>query len=313
MNQRTVFCFALATAAAIAMADTVLYSGQPIASTGITLTSWGGGKIEEARDVSLAGGAALKLLTTNLFQGGLISFANPIDLSSAGSSKENVLAIGVWIASSSSAPAGGGGGGGGIGPSPAGGGGKGGGVSVGGGFESGPPQGGGDSARTAPVMTKVRMVIKTSDGKLSEAIIPVSGSGKWIRTGIPVAMIPGFSKTNKMVSAIAVSGDAPAYFYVGEIRVLADQTPIQGYLLTGEQNLGRGTEITLSGAAESGFCPVEFVWDFNDKDGLQDDSIGQTVSHKFRIPGEFNVTLTIRDLYGVKKPWRGTVKVVVNP
>ncbi len=162
-------------------------------------------------------------------------------------------------------------------------------------------------------MTKLRMVIKTSDGKLSEAILPVNSSGRWVRTSIPVKLIPGFSKSNHMISAIAVSGDAPAYFYIGEIRVTTDTTPIQGSINNTELNIGRGTDVTLTGNAESGITPVEFVWDFDSKDGLQDEAIGQSIVHRFRIPGHFMVTLTVRDIYGVKKPWTGTFHVTVNP
>lgn len=300
-------------------ADTYLYAGQPVSETGIGLSSWGGGKIVEMKDVSLAGGNALRVQTTNFFQGGLLQFPKPIDLTTAFQDKNNLLAIGVWVADNQASAGGGGGvnpGGGGGRMGGGEGGGRMGGGRMAGGLGAEPPSGGGTTS--APKnMSEMRVVIKTSDGKLSEAILPIGQAGgsvnKWVRTGIPINQIPGFAKTNKQITAIAASGNAPAFFYIGEVRVAVDQTPIQGVLGNSDMNIGRGTDVTLYGSAEAGMTPVEYVWDFDAKDGLQEEARGQAVTHKFRLPGEFKVTLTIKDKYGLKQPWTGTFNVTVNP
>lgn len=310
---KNAFLIAGATCAILAFAslqNQSLYNGQPLSETGITLTSWGGGKISEAKDVSLAGGSALKVETTNFFQGGMIQWPKPIDVSSASQSKDSLLGIGVWIVIPAGAEGGGAVGGGG---DPSGGGNKfgSGGASVG--SIGGGQASGGAGAKPQLRMGRLRIVIKTSDGKLSEAIAPVNASGRWVRTSIPIDRIPGFAKSNRQIAAMAISGDAPAYFYIGEIRVTTDQTPIQGSINNTDLNIGKGTEVILSANAEAGLTPVEFVWDFDAKDGLQEEAWGQAIRHKFRIPGDFVVTLTIRDPYGLKKPWTGTMRVTVNP
>ncbi len=43
------------------------------------------------------------------------------------------------------------------------------------------------------------------------------------------------------------------------------------------------------------------------------DAEGQIVKRKFRVPGEYTITLTISDAFGLKQPFQTTIKVTVNP
>ncbi|MDQ2986710.1 MAG: PKD domain-containing protein [Armatimonadota bacterium] len=292
-----------------------LYNGQPLANSGGSVVSWGGGKIEETAETSLAGGRSLKVETSNLFQGGVLKLGAPADLSVFASGNKDFLTIGLFVVDFSGAS----GGGGGETPNPGGamGGGRGGGGRMGGAPAGGggAPVGGGaaPTAVTVARMENLRLVITTTDGKLSEAMLPIRSVGKWIQAGIPVSMIPGFAKTNKTIQSIAVSGDAPTYFYLGEIKVSQDVSPIQGQIHNTALNVGRGTEVVLQATADGGTTPLVFSWDFNSTDGVQDEATGQAVRHKFRLPGTFKVTLTVKDIYGVKTPWVGTLDVTVNP
>jgi len=292
-----------------------LYNGQPLANSGGSVVSWGGGKIEETTEASLAGGRSLKIETGNLFQGGVVKFGAPADLGAFAASKKDLLTLGVFIVdfsgvSGSSGGSEGGSGGGGM---FSGGGGRRGGMSAGGQRGGGetPPATAGSTA--IPRLERLRLVITTTDGKLSEAMLPVRSAGKWVQAGIPVSMIPGFAKTNKVIQSIAVSGDAPSYFYVGEIKVSTDESPIQGHIHNEALNIGKGTEVVLQGSADGGATPLIFSWDFNSRDGVQEDSTGAAVRHKFRAPGTFQVTLTVKDIYGIKTPWVGTLNITVNP
>jgi hypothetical protein len=297
-----------------------LYNGQPLANSGGSVVSWGGGKIEETSEASLAGGRSLKVETNNLFQGGVVKFGAPTDLSGFAASKKDLLTIGVFVVDFSGVSGGSMGGTSGGGGVAMGGsrGGRGGGMSAGGGQRGGMGVGGGTTppaggSAAVPRLENVRLVITTTDGKLSEVMLPIRSAGKWIQAGIPVSMIPGFAKTNKMIQSIAVSGDAPSYFYVGEIKVATDDSPIQGHIHNEPFNVGKGTEMVLQGSADGGATPLVFSWDFNSSDGVQEDATGAAVRHKFRIPGTFEVTLTVKDIYGIKTPWVGKLKVTVNP
>jgi hypothetical protein len=290
---------------------TGIYNGQPLANSGGSIVSWGGGKIEETGETSLAGGRSLKIETNNMFQGGVLKLGAPSDLNASAAANKDLLVIGIYVPDYSGVSSGGGapastGGGGTLGR-----GGRRGGMSAGAGAPQEPA--GGATPSEIPRMEHIRLVIVTTDGKKSEAILPIRSVGKWVQTGIPVSMIPGFAKTNKTIQSISMSGDAPSYFYVGEIKVTQDVSPIQGQIHNQPLNVGKGTEVVLQSTADGGSTPLIFIWDFNSTDGLQEDATGQAVRHKFRQPGTFKVTLTVKDIYGLKQPWVGTLDVTVNP
>ncbi|MCW5946263.1 MAG: PKD domain-containing protein [Fimbriimonadales bacterium] len=304
--------FAIAATMLTGVQDTVslsLYGGQPLAQAGISIAPWGGGAIEESSANSISGSNSLLVRTATYFQGGTIKFAQPVNLAPHFANRENMLQVSVFVMRTAAATSGGGGGGGLTG--------GGGGLMGGGGMTAG-----GGSGTTQPTtsiknMETLRVVIRTTDGKAAEGYYPLATAAgsveRWRRVGIPLVAIPGFADTNKEVASISVSGDAPASFYLGEVRVVTDQTPIQGTLSHRELNLGRGQEVTLWATAEAGFSILEYAWDFDDKDGLQDESRSQVLVHRFRVPGEYTVTCTIRDKYGFKQPWQGTIRVTVNP
>lgn len=284
--------------------DISVYSGQALGD-GIRAQSWGGGTIQESTEVTLLGAHSLKITTATFHQGGILEFSQPIDVAAASNAKENLLAVAVWVIENKGTVGGSGSGGG---PS------TGGGPTTGGGTSG---QGGSTAPRAPKQMTHLRLLIRTSDKKLSEAILPLataSGStGKWRRVGIPLSAIAGFQKTNKQIVGVGLAGDAPATFYLGEVRVVNDQTPIQGFLPKTSMNLALGDEATLWVSAEAGLSILDVAWDFDAKDGIQDEAIGQVIYHRFRLEGTFTVTCTIRDAFGLKAPWTGTIQVVVNP
>ena len=130
---------------------------------------------------------------------------------------------------------------------------------------------------------------------------------------VPLQAILGLDRTNKQISAFAVSGDATSTFYVGDLRVINDTTPIRGEPNVRSINLALGEEVTLTAYGEAGSSILRYTWDFDDADGVQVDAEGQSVKRKFRKAGTYNITLTINDFYGLKQPYTTTIKAVVNP
>lgn len=189
-------------------------------------------------------------------------------------------------------------------------------------------QGGMGASTGAPTLTTVRMIVATTDGKKSEAYLPLPSNASsaergWKTVAIPLQAINGFDRTNKTIKEITFSGDVTTTFYVGDVRVVEDPTPIRGDVYTTfngvtsstrrSYNLALGDRLTFTGGGEGGASVLEYAWDFNGADGIQDDAVGQTVTHQFRNAGKFTVTLTIRDKYGLKPPTKSSVDVVVNP
>lgn len=301
--------------AAPAQVDYSVYAGQPLATEQITLQAWGSGSGEESTERSAAGQHSIKVTTSGYFQGVVLNLGRKPDLKPYASNRENLLVFSVFPVEVQAGAGGASGGGSGVRPGGMGGGGG----ATGAGVGAAGAGGGGSASSTRPTkqMENLRVLIWTTDGKATEVFLPLTSAGKaagrWVRVGIPVAAIPRLDQTNMVVDRIAVSGDARTIFYLGEIRVVTDSTPIQGFLDRKEMNLARGDEVLLTASAEAGYSVLEYAWDFDASNGVQDDATGPAVYHRFRIPGEYVVTCTIRDKYGLKSPWTGTIKVTVNP
>ena len=176
----------------------------------------------------------------------------------------------------------------------------------------------------------MRIIINTTDGMKSEAFVPaattVSVDRGWKQAGIPLQAIKGFDKTNKIVKTISFSGDVSTAFYLGDIRVINDRTPIKAETSFKTAVIGINNELTFSATGYGGSSVLKYTWDFDDADGIQADAEGQVVKYRFRTAsndqknpaslrpnGEFTVTLTVSDTYGLKDPYVTTIKVKVNP
>lgn len=184
------------------------------------------------------------------------------------------------------------------------------------GAPGGLPGRGQGSSGTQTDLKTVRLVITTTDDLKSEAYVPVSTSisaeDGWRKVGIPLKAIRGFERTNKKVKEITVSGDSNGSFYLGDLRVVNDPTPIRAEPTERSVNLAVNDIKTLSVRGEGGSSVLRYTWDFDDSDGIGIDAEGSTVQHKFRKPGTYTVTVTVGDEYGLKDPYTTTIKVKVN-
>lgn len=174
--------------------------------------------------------------------------------------------------------------------------------------------GGGNTA--APTLRNVRLVVTTTDNLRSEAYIPVatsiSAQDGWRQAGIPLKAIRGFERTNKTIREITVASDSTGSFYLGDLRVVNDPTPIRAEPSVRSLNLALNDITPLSAIGEGGSSVLRYTWDFDDKDGISVDAEGPNVTHKFRKPGDFIVTVTVQDEYGLKDPYSTTIRVKVN-
>ena len=325
-------------AAAQGDGTTILYRpGVPLTEQSITVKSWGGGICTETDDTAYEGTKSVRVTTRNFYQGGTFLFGKNVDLASSFSDKNNLLRITYKPLDSATGSTGGVGGG--VRP-PSGGGGDGGGALGGGqggrgggnipsGGSGGPGLGGGGASGAASTLKSIRMIITTTDGKRSEAILPAATSSSndrgWKQAGIPLQAIRGFDSTNKIIKSIGFAGDVSTAFYIGDMRVLNDKTPVRGEPNFRTLQTFKNAENVFSATGFGGSSVLKYTWDFDDADGIQVDAEGQAVRYKYRIAsddaanpgsirkdGVFIVTLTISDAYGLKEPYSTQIKVKVR-
>lgn len=329
---------------AVAQSTAVLYSPVRTAKDqGIALRGWGSGIITETDETAYEGANSLRVSSRNFFQGGVIRFEKPVDVNGDFAEKSNLLRLTYKVVEAGGATGGGrnapGGGRGGLGAGGSSGGGSrgpgggapGGGI-PGGGFPGGGIPGGGfpgggipgaggglgGAQAATPALKTLRAIVTTTDGKKSEVYIPVTSTAKndrgWSTLAVPLQAITGLDRTNKQISEIAFAADDTVTFYVGDLRVVSDTTPLRGETdAKGTLNIGATETRTFRAYGSGGASVLKYTWDFDDSDGIQIDAEGQTVKRRFRKPGTYTVTLTVSDYFGLKQPYTSTFKVTVNP
>jgi hypothetical protein len=318
---KSVLSLGLMVASVVATAQvipTTLYApARSVKDQKIGLQGWGSGTIAETDGIAYAGTMSIRVSSRNYFQGGTMTLGDPKDLAKKYDDKGNLLRLTFfledagWIygvVDKNAAKSGGSGL-----------------IGVGGGatmFDTGVKTDRyfSPSIPFKPKIKQVRIIITTSDGKKSEAYVPIGTSQSaanalgWRALSLPLQAINGFDRTNKIVQSISVSTDSVATMYIGQIDVVTDDTPIRGEVENVTKlNLALGDEVTLTSRGEGGSSVLIYTWDFDDTDGIQIDEEGQVIKHKFRKAGTFKVTLTVGDKYGLKKPFVTSFPVVVNP
>src|SRR5437016_6081141 len=79
---------------AVAQGPKVLYSpGRDIKDQGIGITAWGSGVISQTDEAAFEGTMSVRVSTRNFFQGGILNFSQPIDVSEAFNDKANLLRL----------------------------------------------------------------------------------------------------------------------------------------------------------------------------------------------------------------------------
>src|SRR5205807_8924123 len=129
--------------------------------------------------------------------------------------------------------------------------------------------------------------INTNDKQKSEVYItlpPAQPSKPWRSVAIPLQAINGFSKTNKVIESIGLSGDTTSTYYVGGLMILTDPTPITSEIRSPhrEVNLALGDTVRFIGVGYGGATILRYTWDFDNSAGLEEDAIGQSVDHRSR-------------------------------
>ncbi len=325
----------------------VLYQGEPTSASGVKLSSWGSGMItEDAKGVYGTGSMSLRIVSHGLYQGASVQLGKTVDLGKFVENKSAYLSFVVFPPAPPAATTAGGagigrgvgkgsglggppsGGSGSLGSESGGGEGSGGQGSYGGRSESGGIQGSKSLTvkyQTPHAMQNMRVVLVTSTGRQLEMLLPFDSAvddGPWKRVSIPVSVIPGLKAEDAKIKEIRLFGDSPGIMRIGNIAVVVDQTPITVDPLP-NRDLARLASHEFRVIARGGITPLEVSWDWDASDGIQEEAQGRVVTHQFRKESPYDqttnkildniVTVTVRDLYGIKKPVSMKFAIHVTP
>lgn len=335
-----------ALAAGQGEAGTFIYRGDTSQVSGITVSSWGSGTVEEDTKLAYSGVQSLRITTQGLYQGAQITLGTPVDLGPYLTNKGAFLQFTVRLPGDTSGrggflggrggfpggfpggpggfPGGPGGFPGGPGGFPGGPGGLQGGGRGGfpGGFPGAPGGFGGRGARgqtggsqAAEPLSQLRVLLISDSDKAVEFMLPIAygrNDGQWRQLNIPITAISGLKADNARIKEIRIFGDSPTTFWLGRIGVALDATPITVGRMA-DKFIPRNARDRFAASANGGLSALKYTWDFNAADGLQDEMEGRAVTHSFFKSGEYTVTVTVSDYYGIKPSAKSSIHVRVTP
>ena len=305
----------------------VIYRGEDVKTSGLKIAGFGSGTIEESSTQVYGGASSLKIVTHGAYQGGSLTFSKPVDIGSYVANKfaylqfdillQEALATTTAQGSSSSS----------VGGSQnsyaqyTSGRGK-------GGFGGGAASGGGATATRLNYdkerkISSFRTVLTTSSGKKHEFLLDMKyavDDNNWKQLNIPISKIPGLDASDGQITGVQLYGDAPGAFFLGNISVTEDSTPITLDEIGEKSAVAKLDVYTYRASARGGATPLLYSWDWDASDGIQEEAEGRAVLHAFRkastvgtVNKPFTVTVTVRDLYGIKAPVSTSFKVYVTP
>ncbi len=309
-----------------------LFRGDPKAISGITVSGWGSGTVEEDSNNHISGTHSYKIQTHGLYQGASLKFTKPVNLGGYVNNKNAFLQFTIKVIESGTTPRRSGGIGGGGFPGAGGGGfpGAGGGGfpggQGGGGFPGGGRGGqgglaGGQQSKKTQYqdpkeIQNIRVQLVNTQGKGMDLLLPLDkgiDNDGWTALSIPVAAIPNIKADNAEIGEIRVFGDQAGLMYVGQVRVAIDATPIAAERIEDKPAIPRATKYTYRVKASGGILPLKVSWDFDDSDGIQEEKEGRAVIHAFQKSGVYTVTVTVSDAYGLRTPVVRKFRVNVTP
>lgn len=260
----------------------------------ITFGGWGGGICRESNQNALSGPRSIEITPRGFYQGGRLDFTEPVDLTTYFRGSDYYLQMvtrfrGVRAVNDPWA------------------------------IDLAPPGStdiyAGSSTSGKPIR-RVQVILFLESGKGMETQVDVSSyrlqEDGWMVISLPFAALKGdLNISEYKMRRLALTGDGTEAFHIGEIRVMKDSTPLEAYAGE-EKETGRNYSIVFHGTAKTGASAVKYSWDFDKNDGIQEQAVGELVSYRYNQAGEFTATLTVTDIFGIKKPAISTVRVKIN-
>lgn len=264
--------------------EVYIYRGEPLSQLGVTVGSWGSGRAVESSEKVLIGNKSIKITTQGLYAGGRIDFPQPVALFTDGIDPKRYVVFAFYFDDVKTVD-------------PA----------------AGSPYAYEVEPYTVPSAGKVRFVFVSDTGvKISAEQLtnPLDPDDNWCRVAVPLAKFKlpeGVSEFR--LKRLLISTDLPTTLYLGEIRIVTDNTPIKVEPLESETVVVYD-EVLFDPRADGGLSSLKFSWDFDASNGIQEESTERVGRFIYTRGGEFTVTLTVSDVDGLKEPV--TVKTTVT-
>ncbi|OIO98043.1 MAG: hypothetical protein AUJ96_21970 [Armatimonadetes bacterium CG2_30_66_41] len=145
----------------------------------------------------------------------------------------------------------------------------------------------------------------------------------WVHLDIPLAEAVSSQNVSGSLRRIALLGDGEGEVYVGQALLALDPDPLDFVIKAGT---GAEDEITVRAGEPVDFYLeakkgrrglIRYTWDFDDKDGIQEDHVSATPEETVPVTkeqaGTYTLTVTAHDRDQVKENRQQTFKLIVQP
>jgi hypothetical protein len=265
--------------------EVFIYRGTPLAQSGITVGSWGSGKASEAADTTkvLTGSKSIKIVTQGLYAGAKIDFSQPVSLYTDGVESNRYFACAFSFDAVET-------------------------VNPGKdiySYDIDPYQ--------IPKVDQLRFVFVSDTGVEVEAVEqtnPLDPDDNWCRIAVPLAKFRGASVAKEFrLKKLLVFSSVPATFYLGEAKLVTDDSPIRVDPLS-PQTVAMMDDVLFESKAVGGVSSLKYSWDYDSSNGIQDEANTSVGRITYTKGGDYTVTLTVSDADNVKAPV--TVKTTIS-
>jgi hypothetical protein len=282
---------ALSATSALGQKEVYIYRGAPLSQSGIAVGNWGSGRASESTEHVLAGSQAIKILTQGLYAGGRLEFAQPVALFTGGINPKHYVVFTFFFNDVQTVDLS---------------------AQTGNWYDIDP--------YTIPRAARVRFVFESDSGLAVSAEQPtgiLDPDDNWLRVAVPLAKL-GLPEdiTEFRLKRLVITTDGPgtattpATMFLGEAKLVEDDQPIKVDPI-GSQTIALGDEVVLVGEATGGVSSLKYSWDWDARNGVQDETLDRIGRCTYTRGGDYTVTLTVSDIDGLKKPVSVTGKITV--
>jgi len=162
-----------------------------------------------------------------------------------------------------------------------------------------------------PKATHVRFVFESDTGlsvSVEEPTGVIDPDDNWLRIAVPMSKLklPADVKEFRLKRlVIATDGPGtsttPATMFLGEAKIVEDDQPIKVDPI-GSQTIALGDEVVLLAEARGGVSSLKYSWDWDARNGIQDETVGKIGRCTYTKGGDYTITLTVSDVDGIKTP-----------
>ncbi len=279
---------AVAAQGAVSDREVYIFRGSPLAQSGISVGSWGSGKAIESADSTriLAGSKSIKITTQGLYAGARIDFVQPVALFTEGIDPTRYVVFAFYFDDQQT-------------------------IDPGAGtlysYEIEP--------YTIPRAAIVRFVFVPETGNpvaVEEPTNPLDPDDNWCRIAVPLAKFKAAADAREFkLKRLLIFTDLPTTLYLGEIKMVTDTAQIKVDSLP-SQVVIIYDEVLFPARATGGVSSLKYSWDYDDSNGIQEETTGPVGRYVYIRGGDFKVTLTVSDADNVKQPVSTTATVSVN-